>query len=104
MPRDTTTPILCSVGRDCATPEPSSPSASTATTPPLCSECRFPEPTLPLASKWKDMVGTAFSLAIVGYVINLAMGRTLAAKHGYNVDPNQVWQGLGQSQGLLPLL
>ncbi|NXD43190.1 S26A9 protein, partial [Copsychus sechellarum] len=50
----------------------------------------FPEPTLPLASKWKDMVGTAFSLAIVGYVINLAMGRTLAAKHGYDVDPNQV--------------
>ncbi|NWV16217.1 S26A9 protein, partial [Origma solitaria] len=49
----------------------------------------FPEPTLPLVSKWKDMVGTAFSLAIVGYVINLAMGRTLAAKHGYNVDPNQ---------------
>lgn len=37
------------------------------------------------------MVGTAFSLAIVGYVINLAMGRTLAAKHGYDVDPNQVF-------------
>ncbi|NXU41267.1 S26A9 protein, partial [Drymodes brunneopygia] len=49
----------------------------------------FPEPTLPLVSKWKDMVGTAFSLAIVGYVINLAMGRTLAAKHGYDVNPNQ---------------
>ncbi|NXR84823.1 S26A9 protein, partial [Hypocryptadius cinnamomeus] len=56
----------------------------------------FPEPTLPLVSKWKDMVGTAFSLAIVGYVINLAMGRTLAAKHGYDVDPNQVLLGLGQ--------
>ncbi|NWX30096.1 S26A9 protein, partial [Notiomystis cincta] len=56
----------------------------------------FPEPTLPLASKWKDMVGTAFSLAIVGYVINLAMGRTLAAKHGYDVDPNQVFVGLLQ--------
>lgn len=36
------------------------------------------------------MIGTAFSLAIVGYVINLAMGRTLANKHGYDVDPNQV--------------
>ncbi|NWV78390.1 S26A9 protein, partial [Dasyornis broadbenti] len=56
----------------------------------------FPEPTLPLVSKWKDMVGTAFSLAVVGYVINLAMGRTLAAKHGYDVDPNQVWLGLEQ--------
>ncbi|XP_031989296.1 solute carrier family 26 member 9 [Corvus moneduloides] len=57
----------------------------------------FPEPTLPLVSKWKDMVGTAFSLAIVGYVINLAMGRTLAAKHGYDVDPNQEMLALGCS-------
>lgn len=40
------------------------------------------------------MIGTAFSLAIVSYVINLAMGRTLAAKHGYDVDPNQVTLGL----------
>lgn len=44
----------------------------------------------PMVSQWKDMVGTAFSLAIVGYVINLAMGRTLASKHGYDVDSNQV--------------
>ncbi|NXD73223.1 S26A9 protein, partial [Eolophus roseicapillus] len=62
----------------------------------------FPAPTLPLVSKWKDMIGTAFSLAIVSYVINLAMGRTLAAKHGYDVDPNQVTLGLaGHSQGAL---
>lgn len=45
---------------------------------------------VPVVSQWKDMVGTAFSLAIVGYVINLAMGRTLASKHGYDVDSNQV--------------
>ncbi|NWS10894.1 S26A9 protein, partial [Pachyramphus minor] len=65
----------------------------------------FPEPTLPLVSKWKDMVGTAFSLAIVGYVINLAMGRTLAAKHGYDVDPNQVTLRLeGAARALLLLL
>uniref|UniRef100_A0A8B9BFR7 Solute carrier family 26 member 9 n=1 Tax=Anser brachyrhynchus TaxID=132585 RepID=A0A8B9BFR7_9AVES len=57
----------------------------------------FPAPTLPLVSKWKDMIGTAFSLAIVGYVINLAMGRTLAAKHGYDVDPNQEMLALGCS-------
>ncbi|NXC19316.1 S26A9 protein, partial [Corythaeola cristata] len=65
----------------------------------------FPAPTLPLVNKWKDMIGTAFSLAIVSYVINLAMGRTLAAKHGYDVDPNQVTLGLeGRSQGLFPLV
>lgn len=51
------------------------------------------------------MIGTAFSLAIVGYVINLAMGRTLAAKHGYDVDPNQVMVGLvGHGPGPFPLL
>ncbi|NWW93629.1 S26A9 protein, partial [Rhynochetos jubatus] len=65
----------------------------------------FPAPTLPLVNKWKDMIGTAFSLAIVSYVINLAMGRTLAAKHGYDVDPNQVTLGLGGCrQGPFPLL
>ncbi|NWR76766.1 S26A9 protein, partial [Centropus unirufus] len=64
----------------------------------------FPAPTLPLVNKWKDMIGTAFSLAIVSYVINLAMGRTLAAKHGYDVDPNQVMLDLeGGGQGPFPL-
>ncbi|KAM4794730.1 solute carrier family 26 member 9 [Rhinophrynus dorsalis] len=55
----------------------------------------FPAPTLPTVSQWGDMIGTAFSLAIVGYVINLAMGRTLGAKHGYDVDPNQEMLALG---------
>ncbi|KAJ8378042.1 hypothetical protein AAFF_G00249130 [Aldrovandia affinis] len=55
----------------------------------------FPTPIVPTVSQWKDMLSTAFSLAIVGYVINLAMGRTLAAKHGYDVDPNQEMLALG---------
>lgn len=81
------------------------PDTSVTTASRLRSECRFPAPTLPLVNKWKDMIGTAFSLAIVGYVINLAMGRTLAAKHGYDVDPNQVTLGPeGRWQGPLPLL
>ncbi|XP_030077533.1 solute carrier family 26 member 9 [Microcaecilia unicolor] len=57
----------------------------------------FPAPVVPEVSKWSYMVGTAFSLAIVGYVINLAMGRTLGAKHGYNVDANQEMLALGCS-------
>ncbi|XP_062283133.1 solute carrier family 26 member 9-like [Scomber scombrus] len=60
----------------------------------------FPVPVLPTVSQWDDMLGTAFSLAIVGYVINLAMGRTLAAKHGYDVDPNQEMLALGCSNFL----
>ncbi|XP_069489271.1 solute carrier family 26 member 9 [Ambystoma mexicanum] len=55
----------------------------------------FPTPVIPQVSKWGHMVGTAFSLAVVGYVINLAMGRTLGAKHGYDVDPNQEMLALG---------
>ncbi|XP_072504130.1 solute carrier family 26 member 9 [Notamacropus eugenii] len=57
----------------------------------------FPTPVSPMVSQWKDMIGTAFSLAIVGYVINLAVGRTLGAKHGYNVDSNQEMIALGCS-------
>ncbi|KAM4609770.1 solute carrier family 26 member 9-like [Polymixia lowei] len=60
----------------------------------------FPAPMLPTVSEWDDMLSTAFSLAIVGYVINLAMGRTLAAKHGYDVDPNQEMLALGCSNFL----
>ncbi|XP_018412759.1 PREDICTED: solute carrier family 26 member 9 [Nanorana parkeri] len=57
----------------------------------------FPAPTLPQVSQWGEMFGTAFSLAIVGYVINLAMGRTLGARHGYDVDANQEMLALGCS-------
>lgn len=89
------------------TPHPLLHPPDTSVTTASCpfSVCRFPAPTLPLVNKWKDMIGTAFSLAIVSYVINLAMGRTLAAKHGYDVDPNQVTLGLeGRTQGPFPLL
>lgn len=87
----------------CFSPPASNTGAPTASR--LCSACRFPAPTLPMVSKWKDMIGTAFSLAIVGYVINLAMGRTLAAKHGYDVDPNQVMLALeGRGRGMFPWL
>ncbi|KAJ3586559.1 hypothetical protein NHX12_012956 [Muraenolepis orangiensis] len=57
----------------------------------------FPAPVLPSVGDWEDMLSTAFSLAVVGYVVNLAIGRTLAAKHGYDVDPNQEMLALGCS-------
>uniref|UniRef100_UPI0037E82E90 solute carrier family 26 member 9-like n=1 Tax=Semicossyphus pulcher TaxID=241346 RepID=UPI0037E82E90 len=60
----------------------------------------FPTPVLPTVSQWEDMLGTAFSLAIVGYVIHLAVARTLAAKHGYDVDTNQEMLALGCSNFL----
>ncbi|CAB1329985.1 unnamed protein product [Coregonus sp. 'balchen'] len=60
----------------------------------------FPAPILPAVSQWEGMLSSAFSLAIMGYVINLAIGRTLAAKHGYDVDPNQEMLALGCSNFL----
>ncbi|OCT91909.1 solute carrier family 26 member 9 isoform X1 [Xenopus laevis] len=57
----------------------------------------FPSPTLPTVGQWEEMIGTAFSLAIVSYVINLAMGRTLGSKHGFDVDSNQEMLALGSS-------
>ncbi|TSS48071.1 Solute carrier family 26 member 9 [Bagarius yarrelli] len=60
----------------------------------------FPSPILPEVVEWGEMLSSAFSLAIVGYVINLAMARTLATKHGYDVDPNQEMLALGFSNFL----
>ncbi|XP_074536612.1 solute carrier family 26 member 9-like [Halichoeres trimaculatus] len=57
----------------------------------------FPTPVLPTVSQWEDMLSSAFSLAIVGYIINLAVARTLAARHGYDVDANQEMLALGCS-------
>ncbi|XP_014346537.1 solute carrier family 26 member 9-like [Latimeria chalumnae] len=55
----------------------------------------LPAPHLPQVHLWGRMIGTAFSLAIVGYVVNVAMGRTLALKYGYNIDSNQEMLALG---------
>uniref|UniRef100_UPI00398E5848 solute carrier family 26 member 9-like n=1 Tax=Pristiophorus japonicus TaxID=55135 RepID=UPI00398E5848 len=55
----------------------------------------IPAPNAPQVSLWSEMIGTAFSLAIVGYVINLAVGRTISAKHGYDIQANQEMLALG---------
>ncbi|XP_078098281.1 solute carrier family 26 member 9-like [Mustelus asterias] len=55
----------------------------------------LPPPDAPLVNLWSEMVGPAFSLAIVGYVINLAVGRTISARHGYDVNANQEMLALG---------
>ncbi|XP_048467771.1 solute carrier family 26 member 9-like [Rhincodon typus] len=55
----------------------------------------LPPPEAPLVNLWGDMIGPAFSLAIVGYVINLAVGRTISARHSYIVNANQEMLALG---------
>uniref|UniRef100_A0A3Q3GPG3 Solute carrier family 26 member 6, like 2 n=1 Tax=Kryptolebias marmoratus TaxID=37003 RepID=A0A3Q3GPG3_KRYMA len=45
---------------------------------------RAPDPTL-----FSQFIGDAFAVAIVGYAINISLGKTFALKHGYKVDSNQ---------------
>ncbi|KAG9332470.1 hypothetical protein JZ751_014568 [Albula glossodonta] len=44
-----------------------------------------------------EVIGDAFAVAIVGYAINISLGKTFALKHGYKVDSNQELVALGLS-------
>ncbi|KAM9506352.1 solute carrier family 26 member 6 isoform 3-T3 [Salvelinus alpinus] len=54
-------------------------------------------PSLPDVSLWGMVVGDAFAVAIVGYAINISLGKTFGLKHGYKVDSNQELVALGLS-------
>uniref|UniRef100_UPI0037E7206B solute carrier family 26 member 6 n=1 Tax=Semicossyphus pulcher TaxID=241346 RepID=UPI0037E7206B len=54
-------------------------------------------PRAPDATLFSEVVGDAFAVAIVGYAINISLGKTFALKHGYKVDSNQELVALGLS-------
>ncbi|KAA0706895.1 Solute carrier family 26 member 6 [Triplophysa tibetana] len=54
-------------------------------------------PTIPKMSLFSSIVGDAFAVAVVGYAINISLGKTFALKHGYKVDSNQELVALGLS-------
>ncbi|KAJ4934305.1 hypothetical protein JOQ06_007103 [Pogonophryne albipinna] len=54
-------------------------------------------PRVPDATLFTDVIGDAFAIAIVGYAINISLGKTFALKHGYKVDSNQELVALGLS-------
>ncbi|KAK5863681.1 hypothetical protein PBY51_000694 [Eleginops maclovinus] len=54
-------------------------------------------PRAPDATLFSDVIGDAFAIAIVGYAINISLGKTFALKHGYQVDSNQELVALGLS-------
>ncbi|XP_057219123.1 solute carrier family 26 member 6 [Triplophysa rosa] len=54
-------------------------------------------PTVPEMSLFSSIVGDAFAVAVVGYAINISLGKTFALKHGYKVDSNQELVALGLS-------
>ncbi|XP_068453338.1 solute carrier family 26 member 6-like [Clinocottus analis] len=54
-------------------------------------------PRAPDATLFSQVIGDAFAVAIVGYAINISLGKTFALKHGYKVDSNQELVALGLS-------
>ncbi|XP_062247604.1 solute carrier family 26 member 6-like isoform X2 [Platichthys flesus] len=54
-------------------------------------------PQVPDTSFFSEMIGDAFTVAIVGYAINISLGKTFGLKHGYKVDSNQELVALGLS-------
>ncbi|XP_062420165.1 solute carrier family 26 member 6, like isoform X3 [Pungitius pungitius] len=57
-------------------------------------------PSVPDTSIFKNVIGDAFALAMVGYAISISLGKTFALKHGYNVDSNQELVALGLSNAV----
>lgn len=53
---------------------------------------RLISPSVPDVSLFREVIGDAFAVAIVGYAISISLGKTFALKHGYKVDSNQVNQ------------
>ncbi|XP_039654485.1 solute carrier family 26 member 6, like isoform X1 [Perca fluviatilis] len=47
-------------------------------------------PSVPDVSIFREVIGDAFALAVVGYAVSISLGKTFALKHGYKVDSNQV--------------
>ncbi|XP_042264662.1 solute carrier family 26 member 6-like isoform X2 [Thunnus maccoyii] len=54
-------------------------------------------PRAPDATLFSQVIGDAFAIAIVGYAINISLGKTFALKHGYKVDSNQELVAVGLS-------
>ncbi|KAM3871740.1 solute carrier family 26 member 6 [Diretmus argenteus] len=54
-------------------------------------------PRVPNVNLFSEVIGDAFAVAIVGYAINISLGKTFALKHGYKVDSNQELVALGLS-------
>ncbi|XP_053172837.1 solute carrier family 26 member 6 [Scomber japonicus] len=57
-------------------------------------------PRAPDASLFSTVIGDAFAVAIVGYAINISLGKTFALKHGYKVDSNQELVAVGLSNSI----
>ncbi|XP_032369521.1 solute carrier family 26 member 6, like 1 [Etheostoma spectabile] len=57
-------------------------------------------PSVPDVSLFREVIGDAFALAMVGYAVSISLGKTFALKHGYKVDSNQELVALGLSNAV----
>ncbi|XP_077424508.1 solute carrier family 26 member 6-like [Vanacampus margaritifer] len=57
-------------------------------------------PQAPDVNLFPAVIGDAFAVAIVGFAINISLGKTFALKHGYKVDSNQELVALGLSNSI----
>jgi len=57
----------------------------------------FPAPVVPDLSILGDIIGDAFSIAIVALVINISLSKMYAQRFGYEVEPNQELLAYGVS-------
>ncbi|CAB1329230.1 unnamed protein product [Coregonus sp. 'balchen'] len=54
-------------------------------------------PSSPNSSLWSSVVGDSFAIGIVGYAVNISLGKIFAQKHSYKVDSNQEMVAIGLS-------
>ena len=57
----------------------------------------LPSPELPDIGMMPGLIGDAFTITIIGYVVTLSIARILADKFNYSVDPNQELIAIGAS-------
>ncbi|XP_036448092.1 solute carrier family 26 member 6 [Colossoma macropomum] len=62
--------------------------------------CGLVPPRVPDVSFFSRIIGEAFTIAVVGYAINISLGKTFALKHGYKVDNNQELVAVGISNAV----
>ena len=55
----------------------------------------LPSPELPDVGMMPGLIGDAFTITIIGYVVTLSIAKILADKFNYSVDPNQELIAIG---------
>ncbi len=57
----------------------------------------LPYPEVPDFSLTESVIADAFAITIIGFVVSLSIGRIVASRHGYTVNPNQELVAMGSS-------